>query len=182
MDQVESLDASLLPFRNSEKNVISWLKEYSALQLEDALRTNRKCEDALRAEIALIQSHIKECEDGIARSEGQARAVAEQIRGERDAQNSRAESVLREERAELVKELQQLAVMQDSQSRRWDDMGLNEQRLDSTLLAKQLELDSLQSALKKANFDGFLGGIAVKSTEETSPDPQDSGTYFCSLD
>ncbi|OQV12246.1 hypothetical protein BV898_13508 [Hypsibius exemplaris] len=164
--EVESFEASFHGLRSSEKSVIQALKDHSALHLEDVLRASRKTEESLKSEISTIRQRVTECQEKISRAESKARSIAEQLRSDRD--NS-AEIILKEERDRLGRELQHLAVIQDNQTRRLEEIGLSEQRLESILLAKQLELDSLQGSLKKANFEGFVGTLSGKP-DETSPD------------
>lgn len=174
--EVETMEKCIQGLRTTEKVVVKEVEELSNLSLEHMVAGVLQAEKKLSDELRHLQTKVTSCEENIEKCRNQARHVHEELQAERVEQEKQrrfTESSLQDERDRLMKELKELAQLEENQNKRLEEIIVCEQRLDSTLLAKQLELDSLQNSLKKANFEGFLEGRTAKSP--SSPDSLSNG-------
>ena len=141
------------------------------LSLENQLQQRSEEIDASKAEIDSLQFSITQYEANIRDGQIRYQELFREVEREEVRKAQQTNLSLKDERDRVAKELHQLVIVQDQQNRRLEENGLEAQRMDSTILARQLELDSLQSTLKKVNFAGFVtSSLPHASSSDTLSD------------
>ncbi|XP_055335248.1 uncharacterized protein LOC129586204 [Paramacrobiotus metropolitanus] len=169
--EANDMENQIKLMQDSEKSVLSQLEELSSLPFEPMLKAAEEVQLKLKNDLTDYKAKLNISDSAIVVARDDMKMLHEQLqteRNEQEKQRENAEAEIKDEKERLVREIQELAALQEAHSKTLEDLQLNDQRMESTLLAKQLELDSLQNALKQTDMDSFLECFAVQTPLETN--------------